>query len=379
MWPETRLIELLEIENPLILAPMAGLGTVELAASVCAGGGLGSIACALQTPKAAANTIHDLQAVTDSPINVNFFCHRPPKYDIGRERSWYQRLSRYYRELGIGQELRAVSDVRPFGDAMCTVIEETRPQVVSFHFGLPEGALLHRVKAVGCRVMSSATTVEEALWLEARGVDVIIAQGSEAGGHRATFLGADPTRASTQQPSTLALVPQVVDAVKVPVVAAGGIADGRGIAAAFALGAAGAQIGTAYLCCPEAATTQIHRQALRGSRADATVLTNIFTGRSARAIGNRVVTEVGPMFDELPDFPLAAGALGPLRAAAERQGTIDFTPLWSGQAAPLGRSLPAAILTITLVYEAMERFSELWAAGAISGLTSGEVMIGPYG
>jgi nitronate monooxygenase len=379
MWPETRLIELLEIENPLILAPMAGLGTVELAASVCAGGGLGSIACALQTPEAAAKTIHDLQAVIDSPINVNFFCHRPPKHDIGRERSWYQRLSPYYREFGIGKELPPVSEVLPFGDAMCTVIEETRPQVVSFHFGLPEEALLHRVKAVGCRVMSSATTVEEALWLEARGVDVIIAQGSEAGGHRATFLGADPTRASTQQPSTLALVPQVVDAVKVPVVAAGGIADGRGIAAAFALGAAGAQIGTAYLCCPEAATTQIHRQALRGSRADATVLTNIFTGRSARAIGNRVVTEVGPMFDELPDFPLAAGALGPLRAAAERQGTIDFTPLWSGQAAPLGRSLPAAILTITLVYEAMERFSELWAAGAISGLTSGEVMVGPYG
>jgi nitronate monooxygenase len=336
---------------------MAGLGTVQLAASVCAGGGLGSIGCALVHPEAAARAIHDLQALTDRPINVNFFCHRPPKDDTDLEQAWYRRLSSYYRELGIAQKVQPASDIAPFGDAMCTVIEDTRPQVVSFHFGLPDAVFLDRIKAAGCRILSSATTVEEALWLEARGVDVVIAQGSEAGGHRATFLGSDPTRSSTRQPSTMALVPQVVDAVKVPVVAAGGIADGRGIAAVFALGAAGAQIGTAYLFCPEAATTQMHREALRHSGADATVLTNVFTGRPARAISNRLAAEVGPILDELPDFPLAAGALGPLRAAAERQGAVDFTPLWSGQAAPLGRAMPARTLTVTLAQEALERLS----------------------
>jgi nitronate monooxygenase len=369
----------LQIEHPVILAPMAGLGTVELAAAVCAGGGLGSIACALEQPEAAASTIHELQARTDGPINVNFFCHRPPKDDTGLEQAWYQRLSPYYRELGVPQKVPPVSEVAPFGDAMCSVIEDTRPEVVSFHFGLPDAVFLDRVKAAGCRVMSSATTVEEALWLEARGADVVIAQGSEAGGHRATFLESDPARASARQPGTMALVPQVVDAVKVPVVAAGGIADGRGIAAAFALGAAGTQIGTAYLLCPEAATTAIHREALRHSRSDATLLTNVFTGRPARAIGNRVAIEIGPMLDTLPDFPLTAGALRPLRAAAEGRGSVDFTPLWSGQAAPLGRSLPATVLTVTFVNEAMERFSELLPEGPISGLASGASAVGPYG
>ena len=359
MWPQRRLIELLQIEHPLILAPMAGFGTVELAASVCAGGGLGSIGCALQHPEAAAKAIHDLQALTDRPINVNFFCHRLPRTDPRLERAWYRRLSPYYREMGVAQKVQPASDIAPFGEALCAVIEDTRPQVVSFHFGLPDAAFLDRIKAAGSRIMSSATTVEEALWLEARGVDVVIVQGSEAGGHRATFLGADPARASARQPSTMALVPQVVDAVRVPVVAAGGIADGRGIAGAFALGAAGAQIGTAYLLCPEAATTQMHREALRHSRADGTLLTNVFTARPARVMSNRLAAEVGPILDELPDFPLAAGAVAPLRAAAERQGAADFTPLWSGQAAPLGRAMPARTLTVTLAREAFERFSEL--------------------
>jgi nitronate monooxygenase len=363
MWPQRRLIELLEIEHPLILAPMAGLGTVELAASVCAGGGLGSIGCALQHPEEAAKAIHDLKAVTNRPINANFFCHRPPRTDPRLEQTWYRRLSRYYEEMGVAPTVQPAVDIAPFGDTMCAVIEDTRPQVVSFHFGLPDAVSLDRIKAAGCRIMSSATTVEEALWLEARGVDVVIAQGSEAGGHRATFLGADPARASERQPSTIALVPQVVDAVKVPVVAAGGIADGRGIAAAFALGAAGVQIGTAYLLCPEAATTQMHREALRQSGADTTILTNVFTGRPARVVSNRLTAEVGPVLDELPDFPLAAGAVAPLRAAAERRGAVDFTPLWSGQAAPLGRAMPAITLTVTLVQEALERFSDYRSPG----------------
>jgi nitronate monooxygenase len=363
MWPQRRLLDLLQIEHPLILAPMAGLGTVQLAASVCAGGGLGSLGCALQRPEAAAKALRDLQALTSRPINVNFFCHRPADVDTDLEQAWHRRLSTYYRELGIAPNPQVASNIAPFGDEMCAVIEDTRPQVVSFHFGLPDAAFLDRIRAAGCRIMSSATTVEEALWLEARGVDVVIAQGSEAGGHRATFLGGDPARAVARQPGTLALLPQVVDAVKVPVVAAGGIADGRGIAAVFALGAAGAQVGTAYLFCPEAATTQMHRDALRLSNSDATLLTNLFTGRPARAISNRLTTEFGPILEGVPGFPLAAGALGPLRAAAERQGAVDFTPLWSGQAARLGRAMPARTLTATLAREALERFSELSCSG----------------
>ena len=242
---------------------------------------------------------------------------------------------------------------------MCAVVEEARPEVVSFHFGLPDPALLARIKAAGCRVMSSATTVEEALWLQDRGADVIIAQGLEAGGHRGMFLASHLGGVIALQPGTVALVPQIVDAVSVPVVAAGAIADGRGIAAAFALGAAGAQIGTAYLLCPEAATSSLHRDALRHARADATVLTNVFTGRPARALVNRLVLEVGPISDDTPDFPLPMGELPLLRAKAEAQGSSDFTPLWSGQAARLAREMPAGALTVKLAEEAIARLKQL--------------------
>jgi nitronate monooxygenase len=207
--------------------------------------------------------------------------------------------------------------------------------------------------------MASATTVAEALWLEARGVDVIIAQGYEAGGHRGMFLGPSLNRGSGSQPGTLALVPQVVDAVSVPVVAAGGIADGRGVAAAFALGAAGTQIGTAYFLCPEAATPSLYRDALRQARADTTFLTNVFTGRPARILVNRLALELGPISDALPDFPLPMGELAPLRAMAEQKGNRDFTPFWSGQAASLAREMPAEALTLRLVDEAIERFKQL--------------------
>jgi nitronate monooxygenase len=360
MWPDRRLIELFKIEQPIILAPMAGFGTVELAASVCDAGGLGSIGCATMQPRVAEETIARLRARTGKPFNVNFFCHDPAKADAGREQAWRDRLSRYHRELGFDQEPpSARTDLAPFGDAMCKVVEDTRPEVVSFHFGLPPPALLARVRAAGCCVLSSATTVEEALWLEARGVDAVIAQGCEAGGHRATFLAADLNQAMASQPGTLALVPQIADAVGVPVVAAGGIADGRGIAAAFALGASGVQIGTAYLFCPEAATPSLHREALRRAHADATVLTNVFSGRPARALANRLVLDVGPISQTLPDFPLPLGELSPLRTKAEQQGSSDFTPLWSGQAAALGREMPAALLTATLAKEALGQLTRL--------------------
>jgi nitronate monooxygenase len=352
-------MDLLQIEHPLVLAPMASIGTVELAASVCAAGGLGSIGCAAMQPELVAKTIQALRGLTDKPINVNFFCHVQTKADADREQAWRDRLSPYYCELGIDPELpHPRVEVAPFDDAMCSVVENTKPEVVS-HFGLPDSALLARVKAVGCRIMSSATTVAEALWLEARGVDIIIAQGYEAGGHRGMFLAPNLERASASQPGTLALVPQVVDAVSVPVVAAGGIADGRGIAAAFGLGAAGTQIGTAYLLCPEAATPSWYRNALRHARADTTFLTNVFTGRPARILVNRLALEVGPIVDALPDFPLPMGELAPLRAMAEQQGNSDFTPFWSGQAAPLGREMPAEALTLKLAEEAIERFKQL--------------------
>jgi nitronate monooxygenase len=360
MWPDRRLIDLFEIKHPLVLAPMAGFGTVGLAASVCDAGALGSIGCAAMQPQLAAKTIQELRELTSKPVNVNFFCHAQARADADRERAWHHRMSPYYRELGIDHEPPPLRlDIAPFGDAMCTVVEDAKPKVVSFHFGLPNAALLARVKAAGCRVISSATTVEEALWLEARGVDAIIAQGYEAGGHRGMFLAADLDGAVASQPGTLALVPQIVDAVSVPVVASGGIADGRGIAAAFALGAAGAQIGTAYLLCPEAATPSLHREALRHARADATLLTNVFTGRPARALVNRLIREVGPVSNASPEFPIPLGETVPLRTKAELHGSCDFTPLWSGQAAALGREMPAKALTDKLAKETIVRFSQL--------------------
>jgi nitronate monooxygenase len=364
MWPDRRLIDLFNIEHPLVLAPMAGFGTVGLAASVCDAGGLGSIGCATMQPQLAEQAIEELRRLTSKPVNVNFFCHAPAKANAAREQAWHDRLSPYYRELGIDPKPLSRLDLAPFGDAMCGVVEKTKPEVVSFHFGLPASELLARVKAVGCRVMSSATTVEEALWLEARGVDAIIAQGCEAGGHRGIFLAADLNGASASQPGTLALVPQIADAVSVPVIAAGGIADGRGIAAAFALGASGVQIGTAFLLCPEAATPSLHRDALRHARADATLLTNVFTGRPARALVSRLALDLGPVSGAAPDFPLPMGELPLLRAKAEQQGSCDFTPLWSGQAAALATEMPAKALTLKLAQDTIERFKRLGFSSA---------------
>ena len=238
---------------------------------------------------------------------------------------------------------------------MCDVVEETKPDVVSFHFGLPAEPLLGRLKAAGFPVMSSATTAAEARWLEERGVAAVIAQGYEAGGHRGMFLSDD----LAAQVGTFALIPQVVDAVKVPVIAAGGVTDARGIAAAFALGAAGVQMGTAYLWSPEAKISAPHRAALRSARDDGTAVTNLMTGRPARGFVNRVMRDIGPISDVAPEFPLAAGALAPLRAKAEAQGSGDFSPLWAGQAASLGRTLPAGELTRKLAADALARLREM--------------------
>ena len=360
MWPDRRLIDLLGIEHPLVLAPMAGLGTVELAASVCAGGGLGSLGCVGLQPETVIQAVDKLRALTGKPINTNFFCHSAARADPVREANWRDRLAPYYNEFSLDLPLAAgQSEILPFDDALCRVVEQVKPEIVSFHFGLPEPALLARVKAAGCRVMASATTVAEARWLEARGADVIIAQGCEAGGHRGMFLAANLEEEAASQPSTLALVPQIADAVGVPVIAAGGIADGRGIAAAFALGAAGVQIGTAYLFCPEAAISPLYRDALRQARADATVVTDVFSGRPARALSNRLTRELRPLHGMTPDFPTPMLALAPLRRKAEQQGSREFSPHWAGQAAPLGREMPAEALTRALAEATLKRFRQL--------------------
>jgi nitronate monooxygenase len=320
--------------------------------AVANAGGLGSLPSAMLSREQARAEMGKVRAETRAPVNMNSFCHTPPAFDEGREMAWREKLRSYYVELGIDPpEPIPLSNRTPFDEDMCALVEELRPEIVSFHFGLPPAPLLARAKATGAKVISSATTVREAIWLEERGCDAVIAQGFEAGGHRGIFLSDH----ADQQVGTMALVPQVVDAVKVPVIAAGGIADGRGIAAALALGASAAQIGTAYLFCPEARLVAPHRAALKAAFDDDTALTRVFTGRPARGIVNRVMREVGVMSDIPPEFPLAGGALMPLRGKAEPAGSGDFTPLWSGQAMRLGREMPAEQLTRKLAREAEDR------------------------
>ena len=361
MWPDRRLIELFKIELPFLLAPMAGSMDWELAAGVAEVGGLGSLPCAMLSADQLRDQIGKFRARTQKPVNVNFFCHAAPKLSNEREARWRERLAPYYRELAIDPAAPIPTSNRAAFDAgFCGVVEELKPEVVSFHFGLPAPELVARVKATGARLLSSATTVAEARWLEGHGVDAIIAQGNEAGGHRGLFL-ADDSDDIASQVGTFALVPQIVDAVKVPVIAAGAITDARGIAAAFALGAAGVQIGSAYLWCPESKISAPHRAALKTVRDDGTAVTRLMTGRPARGIVNRVMREIDPM-SEVPEFPLAAGAVAPLRAKAEAQGSGDFSPMWAGQAAGLGRALPAAEVTRRLAAEALERMRTLGVA-----------------
>lgn len=341
---------------PIVQAPMAGSQGADLAIAVCKAGGLGSIPAAMLSPDTLRAEIAKIRAATDAPFNVNFFAHRAPAADETAQRRWRDTLGAYYREFGIDPDSIPAGPGRaPFDDTLCALVEEMRPPVVSFHFGLPEPALVERVKRTGAKVWSSATTSAEARWLEERGADAIIAQGREAGGHRGMFLSDD----IDGQPGLFALLPQVVDAVRVPVIAAGGIADGRGIAAAFALGAKAAQIGTGYLLTPQATTAPLHRAALRGARDDATRLTNVYTGRPARSLLTRLMREQGPMSKNAPAFPLATGAIAPLRAAAEKTGSSDFSPVWSGEAGALAREEDAGALTLRLWEEAQRVMDHL--------------------
>jgi nitronate monooxygenase len=354
MWPDRRLLDLFGIEVPILQAPMAGAQGSALAIAVSEAGGLGALPCALLSAAQIRSELQIIRQRTDKPFNLNFFCHTPPAADPEREARWVARLASYRRELGVAVETLPGGRA-PFGEETCALVEEFRPKVVSFHFGLPEADLLARVRATGAIVLASATTVAEARWLDARGVDAIIAQGAEAGGHRGMFLSEDVAA----QPGTFALVPQVVDAVRVPVIAAGGIGDGRGIAAAFMLGAAGVQIGTAYLLSDEATISPIYRAGLKAARDDQTVLTNVFTGRPARGIVNRAIREIGPMSADAPAFPGATNAMLPLRQRAEAQGSGDFTSMWSGQAPVFAREGGAGRLTQSLAADALRLFGAL--------------------
>lgn len=337
-----RLNDFLGTELPIIQAPMAGAQAGALAVAVSNAGGLGSLPCAMLSVDGMRTELAGIKAKTSKPFNINFFCHVPPAADPQREAAWRAALSPYYKKYGIDPNSIPTGPGRaPFTAEAADVLADFRPAVVSFHFGLPVPELLARVKALGAKVIASATTVEEAQWLEARGVDAIIAQGVEAGGHRGIFLSDD----LSTQVGTFALVPQIVSAVKVPVIAAGGIADAKGVAAALALGAAGVQIGTAYLLCPETTITAVHRAALKSEAARHTALTNLFTGRPARGIMNHLMRELGPVSSAPPAFPLATSAIAPLRAKAEGQGSGDFSPLWSGQNASGCKEVPAAQLT----------------------------------
>jgi nitronate monooxygenase len=348
MWPDRRILDLFGIEHPILQAPMAGAQLSGLALAASNAGALGALPCALLSPDQMRRELQALRAHPAKPYNLNFFCHTPPGHDAEREARWLARLASYREELGIAEPL-AQGARAPFDDAACALVEEFKPPVVSFHFGLPDPRLVERVKRAGARIMSSATTVAEARWLQERGVDAIIAQGVEAGGHRGMFL--ETTIAS--QVGTFALLPRIVDAVRIPVVAAGGIGDARGIAAALTLGAAAVQIGTAYLLCPEATISQLYRAALKKAEGHDTVLTNVFTGRPARGILNRAIRELGPMSADAPAFPTAANAMLPLRQKAEAAGSSDFTSLWSGQAPQFAREMPAAELTAKLARETL--------------------------
>lgn len=334
--------DLLGTDLPIVQAPMAGAQDHRLAAAVCSAGGLGSIPAGMLDAQALEAELSAIEALTDRPYNVNFFCHETPPADPARVQQWHGLLAHLFAEFGVDPASIPSGPTRqPFDAAMAAVLERHRPALVSFHFGLPTPDLLQRARATGAKIASSATTLDEGHWLQQQGVDLVIAQGLEAGGHRGMFLNED----LTTQIGTLALLPQLVAALDVPVIAAGGIADASGVAAAQDLGAVGVQLGTAFLLCPESRTSDLHRAALKSTRARHTALTTLFTGRPARGILNRIMRELGPLPKEALDFPLAGNAISALRAKTERLDLDHCTPLWAGQNASGCREIPAAELT----------------------------------
>jgi nitronate monooxygenase len=352
-WPCTELVNLLGVTHPIIQAPMSGYVGPALVAAVCNAGALGSLGCGPLPTQAVRAQIEEIRRSTNRPFNLNFFAHAAPQIEACVARRVGERLAVYYDELGLGAVPEPIDPLPRFDEERLGLILDLRPRVVSFHFGLPPREMLTRIKQAGCVVLSSATTVAEARALEAQGADAVIAQGVEAGGHRGTF----SSGGGAGLVGTMALVPQVVDAVRVPVIAAGGIADGRGIAAAFALGASGVQIGTSFLGCPEAAISGSYREALHRAADEDTRLTRVFTGRPARALRNRLIDEMGDA--EVLQFPVQLSLIQVLAKANSDASRADFQPHWAGQAASLIRDLPAERLIETFVAESRDRLSTI--------------------
>lgn len=350
-WSDRRFAALLGSRHPILLAPMAGAGGVDLAVGAIEGGAVGSLPCAMLTPDQVRAQAGEVRERADGPISLNFFCHSMPAE--ADERAWHELLAPWYERYRLAPEPGAGPVRRPFDRDMCAAVEAVRPELVSFHFGLPDDALLDRVRATGAKLIATATTVAEARWLAERGVDGIVAQGWEAGGHAGRFLGGRPD----EQMGLFALLPQIADAVAMPVIAAGGIGDGRGIAASLILGAAAVQIGSAFLHCPESLVTPAHRAALAGEAAEHGVFTNLFSGGLARGLWTPPMAELGPVRPEPPPFPLATAALMPLARAAAARGEAGFRPMWAGQAARLGKPLPSRQLTELLARDALALLS----------------------
>lgn len=356
MWPDSRIQEVFNIDHPIVQAPMAGSSSLEMAIAVSQAGGLGSLACATLDGPGLRDLLHAAKQAGVMAFNVNFFAHVRPVSPPEADKEWLACLAPYFKELDVQPpENLPEGSITPFDDERCAIVEEFKPAVVSFHFGLPDMKIVDRLKAAGIKVMSSATTVAEARWLEERGCDVIIAQGYEAGGHRGMFLSDD----ITTQVGTFSLIPQIVDVVKVPVIAAGGIADGRGVAAALALGASGVQVGTAYLFTEESSLPDLYRKTLNSSPDYHTALTNVFSGRPTRCLVNRAVQKLGPMSPYAASFPKGFSALAGIKAKAEQGGSRDFSVHYCGQSAALGASTSAAELTQNLVADAQSRLKYL--------------------
>jgi nitronate monooxygenase len=348
-WPDERFLALSGARLPIVQAPMAGAGGAALAVAAIKGGAVGSLPCALLTPDEVRTQVAEVRALAEGPLNLNFFCHEmPPPPD---EAAWRALLGTYYFQEGVEPPVAPARLRQPFDEAMCHVVEEVRPTFVSFHFGMPEESMIQRIWATGAHVIGNATTPEEAVLLAVKGCDAIIAQGFEAGGHAGYFF-------NEHRPVGLfALVRQIAAKLPVPVIAAGGIVDAQGVAAALMLGASAVQIGTAYLATPESLIAPPHRERLGTLHAEDTVFTNLFSGREARGMQNMLIHLEGPIRAEVPPFPYASAALAPLRAAAEADGRGDYSPMWAGQAASIVTPADAQELTERLGREALALLS----------------------
>nr|WP_298728361.1 nitronate monooxygenase [uncultured Steroidobacter sp.] len=343
------LLSLLGIEHPIIQAPMAGVSTPALAAAVSNGGGLGSLGLGASNVEQSRAAIRATRALTSRPFNINLFCHRRATADAAREAAWLAHLEPHFAQFGATppRALREIYDTFVDNETMLAMLLEERPAIVSFHFGLPATAWIKQFRAAGIVTLACATNSEEAALCERAGVHAIVAQGVEAGGHRGVF---EPERGDDGI-GTFALVRMLAKQCSLPIIAAGGIMDGRGIVAAMALGAAGVQMGTAFVLCPESSANAAYREQMKSERARHTRITAAISGRGARGLPNRMYELLKDGAPALPDYPIAYDAAKALHAAASAQGNHEFAAYWAGQGAPLARELPAAVLLSQLVQE----------------------------